>query len=69
MQSTEQIIRDLRAAGLSQTEIARRTGVPQPRLSKWERGAVPESVDDALKLAALLEQVISESAPDVPEKA
>lgn len=61
MQITE-IIKRLRAAGLSQSEIARRTGIPQPRISKWEAGAVPASAEDGLRLAALVEQVCSESA-------
>jgi transcriptional regulator with XRE-family HTH domain len=40
---------------LSQTEIARRTGIPQPRLSRWERGDVPDAADDSLKLADLVD--------------
>ena len=39
---------------LSQTEISRRTGIPQPRLSRWEAGEMPGAADDALTLAALL---------------
>lgn len=56
MQITE-FIKRLRAAGLSQSEIARRTGIPQPRLSRWEAGEVPASAEDGLKLAALAEQL------------
>lgn len=56
MVTTEEIIVKLRAAGLSQTEIARRTGIPQPRLSRWEAGGVPAGADDALRLKALLEE-------------
>ena len=44
----------LRDSGLTQTEIAKRTGIPQPRLSRWEGGAVPPSADDGLKLVRLL---------------
>lgn len=55
------IIKRLRAAGLSQTEIARRTGIPQPRISKWESGAVPGSAEDVLGLARLAEQIASEA--------
>jgi transcriptional regulator with XRE-family HTH domain len=47
------VIKALRGAGLSQSEISRRTGIPQPRLSRWENGCAPESADDALKLLAL----------------
>jgi transcriptional regulator with XRE-family HTH domain len=51
--TTTELLRRLRRSGLSQTEIARRTGIPQPRLSRWERGPTPAGADDALKLAAL----------------
>ncbi len=53
MKSVLDILRGLRAAGLSQSEIARRTGIPQPRLSRWEAGDVPGSADDALELQRL----------------
>ena len=48
------LIKRLRAAphGLSQSEIARKTGIPQPRMSQWESGKVPAGADDALKLVA-----------------
>lgn len=55
MSTTTTIIKRLRAAGLSQSEISRRTGIPQPRLSRWEGGEVPDAADDALKLAKLVE--------------
>lgn len=42
------------AAGLSQTEIARRTGIPQPRISRWASHGAPRSADDVLRLAALV---------------
>lgn len=57
-QTVAEIVQELRAAGFSQTEIARRTGIPQPRLSRWQAGVVPASVDDALRLQALLQQVL-----------
>jgi transcriptional regulator with XRE-family HTH domain len=53
MHSTQQIIKSLRQRGLSQSEISRRTGIPQPRVSRWEGGSAPDSADDALKLARL----------------
>jgi transcriptional regulator with XRE-family HTH domain len=53
MTTTTDLLRDLRGRGLSQSEIARRTGIPQPRLSKWEKGDTPTGADDALKLQAL----------------
>lgn len=56
MNSTQAIILELRKT-LSQSEIARRIGMPQPRVSRWEAGEVPTGADDALKLAALLREV------------
>lgn len=61
MNSVHDILKGLRAAGLSQSEIARRTGIPQPRLSRWEAGDVPASADDALQLQRL--QASIEPAP------
>jgi transcriptional regulator with XRE-family HTH domain len=54
MSETTELIKRLRERGFSQTEISRRTGIPQPRLSRWEKGEVPDSADDALKLHALV---------------
>lgn len=67
MGATTEIIRALRASGLTQSEIARRTSIPQPRLSRWENGEAPESADDALRLHALHAELIgAEGAPDAP---
>ena len=57
MSPTTELIKALRAAKLSQTEISRRTGIPQPRLSRWENGETPDAADDALKLQALHAEV------------
>lgn len=52
---TQQIIAALRQEfGLSQTEIASRLKIPQPRISRWENGEVPAAADDALALSRLL---------------
>lgn len=53
MSQTTELIRRLIGRGLTQIEIARRTGIPQPRLSRWQRGDAPEAADDALKLVNL----------------
>jgi predicted transcriptional regulator len=42
---------------LSQSEIARRTGISQSRISRWGAGEVPSSLDDAAALHALAAQV------------
>jgi predicted XRE-type DNA-binding protein len=54
MSETRELILTLRRRRLSQTRIAELTGIPQPRLSRWENGEVPDAADDALKLAALV---------------
>jgi transcriptional regulator with XRE-family HTH domain len=57
MSLTIAIIKALRHAGLTQSDIARRTGIPQPRLSKWESGATPAGADDALRLQQLHQDI------------
>ncbi|WP_407705522.1 helix-turn-helix domain-containing protein [Achromobacter xylosoxidans] len=54
MDTATDLIKRLRGAGLSQTEISRRTGIPQPRLSRWEAGFPSTGANDALKLAQLV---------------
>lgn len=57
------IIRTLRGSGMTQMEISERTGISQPKLSRWENGEIPASADDALKLQSLLI-----ATPDVPQE-
>ena len=57
MSNTTALIQRLRDAGFSQSEIARRTGIPQPRLSRWQAGEAPDAADDALKLKALCDEL------------
>ncbi len=52
-ESITELIGRLIARGLTQAEIARRTGIPQPRLSRWQSGEAPAGADDALKLVRL----------------
>lgn len=63
MSATTELIKRLRAAGLTQTEISRRTGIPQPRISRWEGGAAPVCADDALALLDLAQRVEALAAP------
>lgn len=39
---------------LSQSEIYRRTGISQTRLSRWESGEIADAADAALKLRELV---------------
>lgn len=63
MRDTTTLIKALRDRGMSQTEISRRTGIPQPRLSRWEAGEVPDAADDSLRLAALVGELEATDEP------
>ena len=67
MSKVAELIRGLRQkGGLSQSEIARRTGIPQPRISRWEAGDVAAGADDALKLMELASKLKRRRAPEPP---
>lgn len=53
MSRIQEIIQGLQKEGLTQTEIAARSGVPQCRISRWSRGGAARAADDALRLAEL----------------
>jgi len=53
MDTATDLIKRIRASGMTQSEISRRTGIPQPRLSRWEAGSPSAGANDALKLAEL----------------
>jgi transcriptional regulator with XRE-family HTH domain len=36
------LLKDIRATGLTQAQVAERTGIPQPTISKIERGDVQD---------------------------
>lgn len=58
MSKVSELIRGMRQkGGLSQSEISRRTGIPQPRISRWESGDVAAGANDALKLMDLASQL------------
>ncbi|RYD63614.1 MAG: XRE family transcriptional regulator [Verrucomicrobiaceae bacterium] len=56
------ILSRIRESGLTQMEISKRTGIPQPRLSRWEAGNAPSSANDALALLTLAENLGVESS-------
>lgn len=62
------MLRGLLERGWTQSEITRRTGIPQPRLSKWARGMVPSGADDALKLKQLHDESTTASGAEVGAK-
>jgi predicted XRE-type DNA-binding protein len=53
MSTLQHILQQLKRAGWTQLDIQDVLGIPQPRLSKWYRGRVPQSADDALRLLEL----------------
>lgn len=59
MSKTADLIKRLRSSGLTQSEIARRTGIPQPRISRWENADEPTAADDVLLLVALEAEVLA----------
>lgn len=56
MEQIHDAIQKLRLT-LSQSEIARRTGIAQSKISRWEAGEVPAGASDALKLMELASKV------------
>lgn len=57
MSKTCELLKSLKSSGMTQGEITRQTGIPQPRLSRWSRGDVAQAADDALRLKELADQV------------
>ena len=56
MDKIQDAIQSLRRT-LSQSEIARRTGIAQSKISRWEAGDVPAGASDALKLIELAAEI------------
>jgi len=50
------MIKSILATGVTQTELERLTGIPQPRISRWASGDVPDNVNDGLVLAKMYEE-------------
>ena len=56
MDKIQDAIQSLRRT-LSQSEIARRTGIAQHKISRWESGDIPAGASDAGKLIKLAKEV------------
>ena len=56
MDKIQDAIQSLRRT-LSQSEIARRTGIAQHKISRWESGGIPAGASDALKLIELAAEI------------
>ena len=61
MDKIQDAIKSLRRT-LSQSEIARRTGIAQHKISRWESGGIPAGASDALKLIELAKEVAATPA-------
>lgn len=64
MDKIQDAIKSLRRT-LSQSEIARRTGIAQHKISRWESGDIPAGASDALKLIELAAEI--DAAPATTE--
>lgn len=62
----QELVRALLGMGLTQTEIAARTGMPQPTVSKVARGAVRDVMSHSYRqLKALYDEMAPAAAGDV----
>lgn len=66
MSATTILLQQLKELGLTQTEIAKRTRIPQPRLSRWAAGRTAVGADDALRLRDLFDEINPTGAPSTP---
>lgn len=56
------LLKDIRATGLTQEQVAERTGIPQPTISKIERGDVKDVMSrNYLALQALHDSLAADS--------
>lgn len=62
MSAISDLLKRLRRRGLTQSEIGRRTGIPQPRISRWENASPAGAADDALALMQLERELIAADA-------
>lgn len=46
-------------SGVTQTSISADTGIPQPRISRWASGDVPDSVNDVMVIQQIYEKVVA----------
>lgn len=53
MSQTTNMVKRLRQAGMSQAAIARKVGISQPTVAKWESGKAPRAAEAAVKLQQL----------------
>lgn len=57
MDKVSELLKRVFDAGLTQSEVARQTQIPQPRISKWAAGMAGRSANDALVLREYAERL------------
>lgn len=68
--SPREVLLAIRATGLTQLQVAEKTGIPQPTLSKIERGAVDDVLSRThVALVSLHEAIQKETSSAIPELA
>ncbi len=65
MSQTTNMVKRLRQAGMSQAAIARKVGISQPTIAKWESGKAPRAAEAAVKLQQL-DREIAALRPEPP---
>ena len=59
----KELVLAIRAFGLTQVEVSERTGIPQPTISKIERGAVEDVMSKSYReLQALHAELVAKQA-------
>ena len=59
--TTQQMLAELLAMGLTQAQIAGRVGLRQYQVSRWRHGTVPASADYAVSIARLYAEVAAKA--------
>lgn len=63
------LVHAIRAAGLTQAQISERTGIPQPTISKIERGDVKDVMSKNYRALQSLHESMAAGQSTSPEKA
>lgn len=51
------LIRSIRDTGMSQSDISRKLGISQPKISRWEGGSASAGAKDVLNLMYLAQEL------------
>jgi transcriptional regulator with XRE-family HTH domain len=59
--TTQQMLAELLALGMTQTQIAAKVGLAQYQVSRWRHGTVPASADYAVGIARLYAEMAAKA--------